>query len=377
NKFTAVFLCFLFAVFPLLYTLSGFQVIPSSVLWNPSLMFRCLVVEGRFAFFLNVTSREPCNDNNPPALDELCLIDLIVGVLAFLMETARQVLGFYSDFFPLICCLSLWTSVGALQEYLEIEDNDYIHQHQHKHFHSPKVEEQRTSCNGNGRIMLPYIFPSSSVITSSTPTTSTPLPLPSTDEASSCQKEKIESSHSGFQSSLDSSEVGNILLERYEVCKAFSRTVNRALGQLLFAYVLSSIMYLSTCMDAVLVLQDWFGKLRVAFFFFVFILMFFIGSEIVNKVYGLRVWLSTPTNNAFLSERNLLVLIQELTCKSIGVSGNGMFTITYSTFMTVMTTTVTFFIIILQFQKPDREELSATLRTFMIHFANRTQLLDV
>ncbi|CAL8087946.1 unnamed protein product [Orchesella dallaii] len=332
-------------------------------------MLRCLVVEGRFAFFLNVTSSEPCNNNNPPGFDELSLIDLIVGVLAFLMESARQVFGFYSDFFPLICCLSLWTSVGSLQEYLEMEDNDYIHQHQH--FPSPLGVERRSRCySGNsGCIIVPYISPKSPVITSSTPSSASLPPASVTLDGGGrgAEKEKIDSSL----------EIGNILLERYEVCKAFSRTVNRALGDLLFAYVLSSIMYLSTCMDAVLVLQDWFGKLRVAFFFFIFILMFFIGSEIVNKVYGLRVWLSNPANNAFLSEKTLLVLIHEVSCKSIGVSGNGMFTITYSTFMTVMTTTVTFFIIILQFQKPDREELSATLRNIMMRLANGTQIADL
>lgn len=57
------------------------------------------------------------------------------------------------------------------------------------------------------------------------------------------------------------------------------------------------------------------------------------------QVDGVRAWLSDSNNNNSLSEKSLLVLINELTCKPIGISGNRLFTVTYSTFMTVRSNT--------------------------------------
>lgn len=288
-------------------------------MWDPSLMFRCLVVEGRFAFFINGTTAklasQSCGNNCPPDLQDISILDAFLGVTAFLMEAARQVLGFYTDFFPLICCLSLWTCVESLSELLgppdqrnsssttntiANENKPAYHNNQYFRPRPSLVDDLRindTAKNSNSEgqnigndsgcgIIMPYITRNTTT-TSKAAEVTTSAPIIEDKVAIAMQEKRVEAgSIENSYSEIIGNKVilGNILLERYEVCKCFTNTVNRALGQLLFAYVLSSIMYLSTCMDAVLVLQDWFGKLRVAFFFLIFMLMFFIGSEIVNKV---------------------------------------------------------------------------------------------
>lgn len=205
--------------------------------------------------------------------DEICLVDVILAVLAFFMENVRQLFGFYTDYFTLVCCITLWSCIGPIRQFLD-------------------------------------------------------------------DHEEMEQGHL-------------YLLDKFRICKEFSQTLNRAVGYLLFAYVFSLIMYLSTSLDAVLVTPDLFGKFRVAFFLSVFILVFLIGSEVVNQVDRMRAWLFDWRNSRVLSDREMQTLLEEIASKPIAISGNGMFTITYSTFMQVMTTIVTFFIIILQFQRYD------------------------
>lgn len=324
NKLIAVSLCFLFAILPLLYSICGYSIISTSRIWNPSLMFGCLVVEGRFAFFLNATfikAKDSCSSNYAPTFEEISILDVILAALALLMETSRQVIGFYSDFFPLICCLSLWTCTGILRDFIEMnssqEETDLVATLKEENYplchyqprmsfvdedvkvgHKQENDDFNKNLVWNGRIILPYITSKSS-------------------SAPEAKQVKVgeSSAENGERSTV---VMGRILLERYEICKSFSRTMNRALGQFLFTYVLSSIMYLSTCMDAVLVLQDWFGKLRVAFFFAIFILMFFIGSNIVNKVCHLFHSQFTPSLS-ILSKRKTDFAWQfefELTCKN-------------------------------------------------------------
>lgn len=253
NRVAAVLLCCVFTVLPFVYTFSGYHVLPSSSEWSPSLLFQCLVAEGRFAFFwerMESFGLDTCgmnrNISTTDTFHQIGASDVILFVVAFLMESARQIFGFYADFFPLICSISLWTCVGPIRDFVQAAPQQLYTSAENSHRNSLWTDIE----SGGSELPISTVTP------------------------------------------CDHLRQDIVLLGRYRVAKGFSGKVNRALGRLLFAYVFSSIMYLSTSMDAVLVLQDWFAKFRVAFFFLVFILMFFIGSEIVKQVCN-----HTPTSS--------------------------------------------------------------------------------
>ncbi|CAL8089282.1 unnamed protein product [Orchesella dallaii] len=141
---------------------------------------------------------------------------------------------------------------------------------------------------------------------------------------------------------------------KYNDLKTFTDLVNRTFGPLLLSYTLVALFYFSIYLDEFVTADDILVKIKFLIYYVLIISTFTISAEIVREIGKLGPWISNNLNKSLadMSQKELTVVLYELSSNRIGMSACGLFTVTYSVVAQMTGVVVTYFIITVQYRNP-------------------------
>lgn len=119
-------------------------------------------------------------------------------------------------------------------------------------------------------------------------------------------------------------------IQKYNALKILSQKLSLAIGNLVVVYFLEGILYYSSHLDEIIVLNDWVGKFRVlAFLLTLAMILTFNGQTCKHVEESVNFWLNYNENAAQIPSHKLPILLNELNQHAVGLSGNGLFTVSF------------------------------------------------
>ena len=139
------------------------------------------------------------------------------------------------------------------------------------------------------------------------------------------------------------------VMTQYETLKSITDTQNRAIGPILFGYVFEELSFYSYSIKDLTRMDNWLQQFRYVYFLANFMFILFTAAyaqQQLSEEFGN--WLADTRNRDAVPQSQLTVVTAELTNHRVGLSGLGLFTITYGFVGTAISTILAYAIIILQ-----------------------------
>lgn len=197
--------------------------------WSPEWLYRRLVAEARYTFFL---SNSTTSMNTAPSLSEITPIDTFVAIIQGLSVQARFITGFFVDLCILVHIVTLWAPASGFAKnmYSQI----------------PIIINSDESNLGKEVDQLPF--------------------------------EILKPSQSTVNEDLET------VLKQYEALKTLSILVGEAIGDTIMPYIGEALFYYAIYFDSVIMTPDVVTRMVLMFFYISAFCILMFSAEIVRKV---------------------------------------------------------------------------------------------
>ncbi len=122
------------------------------------------------------------------------------------------------------------------------------------------------------------------------------------------------------------------LHQEYTALKQFSSLVNQVISFQMLLYIITSVLYFSSNLDGLIITSNLIFKIRAVSFHIHATIIYLIAADIPYRVKAFTDWISDLTLNQLdvFPGSGLAVVLHDVNVHRVGITGNNVFTITYT-----------------------------------------------